>query len=75
MVTTEDDYYLNRGRVLTPTGRARERSLVRDGHHGISVARAFGQEQIDAEVMVWDLVGPLPWEAQAPRRPIAGQAA
>jgi hypothetical protein len=27
---------------------------VRDGHHRISVARALGQEQIDAEVLVWE---------------------
>jgi hypothetical protein len=34
--------------------------FVRDGHHRISVARAFGQEQVDAEVTVWDVTGPLP---------------
>lgn len=28
---------------------------VRDGHHRISVARAMGQEYIEAEVMVWEL--------------------
>jgi hypothetical protein len=38
--------------------------FVRDGHHRISVARDFGQEQIDAEVTVWDLNGPLPWEPE-----------
>jgi hypothetical protein len=27
---------------------------VRDGHHRISVARALGQQQIDAEVVVWE---------------------
>jgi hypothetical protein len=27
---------------------------VRDGNHRISVARAFGQESIDAEVTVWE---------------------
>jgi len=27
---------------------------VRDGHHRISVARALGQEQIDAEVLQWE---------------------
>ena len=32
---------------------------VRDGHHRISVARAMGQEYIEAEVMVWEL-GALP---------------
>jgi hypothetical protein len=29
--------------------------FVRDGHHRISVARAFGQEDIEAEVTVWDI--------------------
>ena len=29
--------------------------FVRDGHHRISVAKAFGQEQIEAEVTVWDI--------------------
>jgi len=36
--------------------------FVRDGHHRISVARAFGQEQIDAELTVWDVAGRLPAE-------------
>jgi len=27
---------------------------VRDGHHRISVARALGQEQIEAEVVAWE---------------------
>ena len=36
--------------------------FVRDGHHRISVARALGEEAIDAEVIVWDVEGPLPWE-------------
>jgi hypothetical protein len=35
---------------------------VRDGHHRISVVRAWGQESIEAEVTVWDVVGPLPGE-------------
>ncbi len=29
--------------------------FVRDGHHRISVARAFGQECVDAEVTVWQV--------------------
>jgi hypothetical protein len=29
--------------------------FVRDGHHRISVARAFGEEAIDAHVTVWDV--------------------
>jgi hypothetical protein len=28
---------------------------VRDGHHRISVARALGQETIDARVTVWEV--------------------
>ena len=36
--------------------------FVRDGHHRISVARAMGQENIEAQVTVWEVVGPLPWE-------------
>jgi hypothetical protein len=31
--------------------------FVRDGHHRISVARAWGAESIDAEVTVWELAG------------------
>jgi hypothetical protein len=29
--------------------------FVLDGHHRISVARAFGQESIDAAVTVWEV--------------------
>jgi hypothetical protein len=36
--------------------------FVRDGHHRISVARALGQLDIEAEVTVWHVSGPLPWE-------------
>jgi hypothetical protein len=36
--------------------------FVRDGHHRISVARALGQEAIDARVTSWQVSGPLPWE-------------
>jgi hypothetical protein len=32
-----------------------EEYYVRDGHHRISVARAFGEEAIDAEVIVWEV--------------------
>jgi hypothetical protein len=40
--------------------------FVRDGHHRISVARALGQEEIEARVTVWQATGPLPWETAAP---------
>jgi hypothetical protein len=39
--------------------------FVLDGHHRISVARALGQQDVDAEVEVWRADGPLPWETQA----------
>jgi hypothetical protein len=35
--------------------------FVQDGHHRISVARAFGEAAIEAEVTVWEVSGPLPW--------------
>jgi hypothetical protein len=40
--------------------------FVRDGHHRISVAQALGQREIEAEVTVWQVSGPLPWEQPAP---------
>lgn len=39
--------------------------FVRDGHHRISVARALGQQHIDAEVTVWQVNKPLPWDKPA----------
>lgn len=36
--------------------------FVRDGHHRISVAQAFGEEAIDAEVTIWQTTGRMPWE-------------
>lgn len=39
--------------------------FVRDGHHRISVARALGQEEIEAEVTVWEVSGVPPWRRQA----------
>jgi uncharacterized protein (DUF1015 family) len=36
--------------------------FVRDGHHRISVARALGQEELEAEVTCWQVTGSLPWE-------------
>lgn len=32
-----------------------ESYFVRDGHHRISVARSFGEQAIDAEVVVWEV--------------------
>ena len=45
-----------------------ERYFVQDGHHRISVARALGQTDIDAEVTVCEFAGPLPWEKAATAR-------
>ena len=41
---------------------AGDRYFVLDGHHRVSVARALGQIEIDAEVTVCEYAGPLPWE-------------
>ena len=45
------------GRPLPPVSliQVGETYFVRDGHHRVSVARAFGQEMIDAEVTVWTI--------------------
>ncbi|MFN7034775.1 MAG: hypothetical protein ACK4SN_00285 [Bellilinea sp.] len=44
--------------------RVGERYFVEDGHHRISVARALGQVAVDAEVILWEVNGALPWQAQ-----------
>lgn len=36
--------------------------FIRDGHHRISVAKTLGQDDIDAEVTVWQVSGELPWQ-------------
>ncbi len=46
--------------------------FVRDGHHRISVARAFGQHAIEAEITVWE-VSNAP--ARAAHRSSPGRAA
>jgi hypothetical protein len=48
--------------------RVGELYFVRDGHHRISVARALGQREIDAEVVVWEVDEPLAW-GPLPARP------
>lgn len=40
-----------------------DRYFVRDGHHRISVARSFGEQAIDAEVVLWEVEGKLPLAA------------
>lgn len=46
------------------------RYFVQDGHHRISVARALGQVTIDAEIIIWEVSGQLPWEQPAVQPPI-----
>jgi hypothetical protein len=38
--------------------------FVRDGHHRVSVARAVGQLDIEANVTAWQVSGPRPWDAR-----------
>lgn len=54
------------GKVLPPVALIQVGDLyfVRDGHHRISVARALGQKTIEANVVVWQVTGPLPWETR-----------
>ena len=52
-----------------------DKYFVLDGHHRISVAKALGQESIEAEVTVWDVAGPLPWERTTSHSAPALQAA
>jgi hypothetical protein len=39
--------------------------FVWNGHHRISVAKAMGQEDIEGEGTVWEVLGPLPWAKTA----------
>jgi hypothetical protein len=59
----------SRGRVLPLVDliQVGDVFFVRDGHHRVSVAQALGQVAIDAEVTVWQVDGPLPWQAAACR--------
>jgi hypothetical protein len=56
-----------RGTVLPPVELIKVGGLyfVRDGHHRISVARATGQLDIEAQVTVWRVDGSLPWKTDA----------
>jgi hypothetical protein len=49
--------------------------FVRDGHHRISVARAWGAESIDAEVTVWELAGAPDRQRPAATRELAVRTA
>jgi hypothetical protein len=44
------------GKTLPPVDliQVGDSYCVRDGHHRLSVARVFGQQEIDAEVTVWE---------------------
>jgi hypothetical protein len=55
-----------RGKTLPPVELVQigDVCFVLDGHHRISVARALGQRTIEAQVMVWQVSGPLPWEVE-----------
>ena len=67
----------DRGKALPPVSLIQVGDLyfVRDGHHRISVARALGQLEIEATVIIWQVDGPLPWEmpALAPNHRSIGQ--
>lgn len=65
------------GKALPPVSLVQVGDLyfVRDGHHRISVARALGQQDIEARVTVWQVEGPLPWEGVAPAAELALQPA
>jgi hypothetical protein len=43
--------------------------FVRDGHHRISVSRAFGQVAMDAEVITWKAQPPFPWQTACQEKP------
>lgn len=52
------------GKKLPPVAliQVGEVYFVEDGHHRISVAKARGEQTIEAQVTVLRLAGPLPWE-------------
>jgi hypothetical protein len=49
--------------------------FVIDGHHRISVARALGQQSIDAQITKWSVSRPLPWENSSTQARLASQTA
>jgi hypothetical protein len=66
------------GQPLEPVQliRVGDAYFVRDGHHRVSVSRAFGQVAIDAEVITWKASGPFPWQAEESRkRPVFSRPA
>ena len=65
------------GQSLPPVSLVQVGDLyfVRDGHHRLSVARALGQQEIEARVTLWQVHGPLPWEHVGPASELALQPA
>lgn len=59
------------GTILPPVELVRVGDVyfVQDGHHRVSVARAMGQACIEAEVVAWQVSGPLPWQRPATAQP------
>lgn len=57
-----------RGRCLPPVSliQVGDCYFVRDGHHRISVARALGQQAIEATIEVWQVDQPLPLGQPSP---------
>ena len=64
-----------RGKALPPVKLVQVGDVyfVCDGHHRISVARALGQQDIEAKVMVWQVTGSLPWERSAAAHNLTSQ--
>jgi hypothetical protein len=65
------------GQPLAPVQLIRigDAYFVRDGHHRVSVSRAFGQVAIDAEVIAWKASPPFPWQVETfQKRPIFSKA-
>jgi hypothetical protein len=54
----------DQGKALPPVNLVKVGDVyfVLDGHHRVSVARANGQVDIEANVTEWDVQGTLPWE-------------
>jgi hypothetical protein len=64
-----------RGKALPPIKLVQVGDIyfVLDGHHRISVARALGQQDIEAKVIVWQVTEPLPWERSTAAHSLTGQ--
>jgi hypothetical protein len=57
-----------RGAKLPPVSliQVGEIYFVEDGHHRISVAKAWREQAIEADVTVWQIAAPLPWHSPHP---------